>query len=86
MRADSIAPCEVREALMAQVPDREGAFVKVPKITNTGDAAATAAAASSTDSGDDAASVPPDEVKLLGMLDIRVGRVLSVEPHPDADR
>jgi hypothetical protein len=61
----------------------EGAFVRVPKIATGQDAADEAAsAAASAPAG---AAPSPEELAAIAALDIRVGRILSCERHPDAD-
>lgn len=77
---------------MAQVPAMEGAFVRVPKIAtgqdtiDESDAAATTSSSSSSSNGSGAASnASSEELASLAALDIRVGRILSCERHPDAD-
>jgi methionine--tRNA ligase beta chain len=74
---------------MAQVPAMQGAFVRVPKIAtgqNTVDEADGGAVAASASGGAAASSsASPEELIALSALDIRVGRILSCERHPDAD-
>lgn len=77
---------------MAQVPAMEGAFVRVPKIAtgqdsvDAADAAGPSGAATAAGAGAaGAAEATPEEVAAVGALDIRVGRILSCERHPDAD-
>ncbi|KAI8473037.1 MAG: tRNA-binding protein [Monoraphidium minutum] len=86
LRADEPATYPAREELLAQVPAMEGSFVRVPKIATGQDAAdgAAAAVAAASSSGG-AAAAAPEELSALEALDIRVGRILSCERHPDAD-
>lgn len=58
----------------------EGEYVRVPKIATGADGAASPATAAT------AASVSEEELSQLAALEIRVGRILSCERHPDADR
>jgi tRNA-binding EMAP/Myf-like protein len=96
---------------MQQVPEQQGGFVRVPKISTGADSAPASAPASATSSVDSAAStasgsssdaeaagaaaaadgdvsgpITADELASLQALDVRVGRIISCEPHPDADR
>lgn len=82
LRADEPAAYEPRGELLAAVPAMEGAFVRVPKIA-TGQDAPDAGEAAPSSSG--AAAASPEEVAALAALDIRVGRILACERHPDAD-
>jgi hypothetical protein len=99
----------LRAAIMQQVPEQQGGFVRVPKISTGADSAPASAAASATSSVDSAAStataswsssddeaaaaaadvsgpVTAEEAAALQALDVRVGRIISCERHPDADR
>jgi tRNA-binding EMAP/Myf-like protein len=98
---------------MQQVPEQQGGFVRVPKISTGADsataaasatssvdsAAATASTASWSSSDEEAAGaaaaggdrdvsgpISSDELASLQALDVRVGRIISCEQHPDADR
>lgn len=96
-----------REAIISQVPEMQGGFVRVPKIStgadgtpsssvSSMDSSSVTSSSSSMSSSDDegtpaaaaAASGEITEADLtqLHALDIRVGKVISCEPHPDADR
>lgn len=97
LRADSPTLHEARAELVAMAPGLDQGYVRVPKITTGADAEAASAAASTAAAaaGDKKAasaptadvSGPPDEKELaaFGALDIRVGKILECEKHPDAD-
>ena len=86
-----------RAELIAQVPSLEGPYVRVPKIATGGDsvdsgggAAAGAegrssGVASTSGGSGGVAAASAEEVAAIAGLDIRVGRILSCEQHPDAD-
>jgi tRNA-binding EMAP/Myf-like protein len=98
---------------MQQVPEQQGGFVRVPKISTGADSASAAASGTSSvdsaastastaswssrdeeaasaaargDDGDVSGPISADELALLQALDVRVGRIISCEQHPDADR
>lgn len=87
LRPDEPVTYPARVDIMAQVPAMEGPFVRVPKIATGQDTIdeADTAAASSSGSSSTAAAPAPEELAAMGALDIRVGRILSCERHPDAD-
>lgn len=143
LRPDEPATYGNRAAIMQQVPEQQGGFVRVPKISTGADSAAASSAAGSAGSSMDAgagrmattpqvsdevlaavedslkeltnmslaesyaldmkqgirvlteeevaalAAVPEplceEEVAALQALDVRVGCIISCEPHPDAD-
>jgi hypothetical protein len=81
---------------MNQVPDAHNGFVRVPKIATGADSSSSSssATASSTASSTDdesaaastgAAAISEAELAALQALDLRVGRIISCEPHPDAE-
>ncbi len=88
LRADEPATYEPRSELLSQVPSMEGPFVRVPKIATGQDGSVDGAAdaeAAAAPSGSGAEAASPEELAALAALDIRVGRILSCERHPDAD-
>ncbi|GBF97673.1 aminoacyl tRNA synthase complex-interacting multifunctional [Raphidocelis subcapitata] len=91
LRADEPSAYAPREELLAQVPAMEGPFVRVPKIAtgqdsaDAGDAAPSSSGAAAAAAGAAAAAASPEELAALAALDIRVGRILACERHPDAD-
>lgn len=99
--------CCCREAILAQVPEMQTGFVRVPKIStgadstpsstvSSTDGAASSSSSMSSSDEEGAAAAPAAaaasgeiseaELGQLQALDIRVGRIISCEPHPDADR
>jgi tRNA-binding EMAP/Myf-like protein len=87
------SPPELLRDLMAALPQgalAEGGLVRVPRPGAGGSSAPPSAAASAdeesgeTDAAAAAAALEKAE-KLLDALDIRVGRIVSAEPHPEAD-
>ncbi|KAF8059373.1 PMA1 [Scenedesmus sp. PABB004] len=101
LRPDEPAVYANREAIMAAVPEQQGGFVRVPKISTGADTPPASSSSSSTSTSSsvddapaaaaaaaaagDAGGVSEAERAALAALDIRVGRVLSCERHPDAD-
>lgn len=98
LRPDTIAAYEDRDKLFAMVPSTQGNYVKAAKITTGADAdfmqastssAPAAATPAAGDSGTPAApssgGPSPEDLAALQALDIRVGKILSCEKHPDAD-
>jgi hypothetical protein len=104
-----LLPAAGRAAIMQQVPEQQGGFVRVPKISTGADSAAASAtssmdssaatastaswssseeeAAAAADAGADVSGpISDDELAALQALDVRVGRIISCERHPDADR
>lgn len=91
-----------RAQLLAQAPQTENTYVRVPKTAGGGDgeaaaaakpaaaaapaAAPAAAAAASSDAAAAPAAVPEVPLEAVHALDIRVGRIISCERHPDAER
>ncbi|KAG2445557.1 hypothetical protein HXX76_000171 [Chlamydomonas incerta] len=110
LRPDEAHAYEARAQLLAQAPQTENTYVRVPKTAGGGDGDAAAAAAAAAKSAA-AAPVPAaaaaaaapaaapaagagaaapaaaTEVPLEAVhaLDIRVGRIVSCERHPDAE-
>ena len=92
LRADEPVECAARADVVAQAPAMEGAFVRVPKIGTGGDSIDGGSSSSGSDdaaasaSAAAAAGAPsPEELAAVAALDIRVGRIVSCERHPDAD-
>lgn len=91
------APPDLLRDLMAALPPTalaEGGLVRVPRPGAGGGGGGGSAAGSAAASLDETASASPATVdaaalekaeSLLEALDIRVGRIVSAEPHPDAD-
>ena len=94
LREDVEVDFDNRDAMFAECKTWEKPYVRVRKVdVKEGDAAAAAAAAESDDDADPtgAGSNPTDGAQveltpeLLGM-ELLVGKVVSVEKHPDADK
>ncbi|GLC43992.1 hypothetical protein PLESTB_000217600 [Pleodorina starrii] len=107
LRPDEPQPYPARSQLLAQAPQTENTYVRVPKTAGGGDGAAgeaaaapkaAAAAAAAAPAGVSAApaaaasaptaAAPADAGaprEAVGALDIRVGRIVSCERHPDAE-
>lgn len=110
LREDAPQAYAARAELLAQAPQLEGSFIRVPttagaamadgeaaaavakaaagtaSASSTPAAAAPAADAAGSDkaAGDAPAPAGPD-MEALHALDMRVGTIIKVEPHPDAD-
>ncbi|PNW79724.1 hypothetical protein CHLRE_08g364650v5 [Chlamydomonas reinhardtii] len=101
LRPDEAHTYEARAQLLAQAPQTENTYVRVPKTAGGGDgeaaaaakpaaaaapaAAPAAAAAASSDAAAAPAAVPEVPLEAVHALDIRVGRIISCERHPDAE-
>jgi len=88
LRADEPVTYQPRSELLSQVPSMEGHFVRVPKIATGQDTVSSSvdeAAATTSSSSSSSSTATPEELAALAALDIRVGRIISCERHPDAD-
>ena len=73
LREDAAVEFAEREAALAQSPAREGPYIKVPRIATGGDAPAKPKPAAA-------------DPALLSECEIRVGKVVAVERHPESEK
>ena len=80
LREDAAVEFAEREAALAQSPAREGPYIKVPRIaTGGGDPPAAKPKPA-------AAAPPAADPALLPECEIRVGKVVAVERHPESEK
>ncbi|GMH38190.1 hypothetical protein BSKO_06074 [Bryopsis sp. KO-2023] len=75
LRADVASVFDERGALLELAPEREGPYVKIPRIATGADEEATTSTS----------KAPMSDLPPVSSLDIRVGKITEIKKHPDAD-